>query len=63
MSDRIDTKQAVEPARPPLDVDGPDALAWNEEVDVVIVGFGGAGPATAIEAKERGFEALVVERF
>jgi len=63
MSDRIDTKQAVEPAQPPLDIDGPDALAWNEEVDLVIVGFGGAGASTALEAKERGLEALIIERF
>ena len=63
MSDRIDTKQAVEPAQLPLDVDGPDALAWNEEVDLVIVGFGAAGASTAIEAKERGLEPLVIERF
>jgi 3-oxo-5alpha-steroid 4-dehydrogenase len=63
MSDRIDTKQAADPAQSPMDVDGPAALAWNEEVDVVIVGFGGAGASTAIEAKERGLEALVIERF
>jgi len=63
MSDRIETKQAGEPAQPPLDVDGPDALPWDEEVDVVIVGFGAAGASTAIEAKERGLEALVIERF
>ena len=63
MSDRIDTKQAVEPAQPPLDIDGSDALAWNEEVDLVIVGFGGAGASTALEAKERGLEALIIERF
>ena len=45
MSGRIVTKQAVEPAQPPLDVDGPDALAWNEAVDVVITsGFGGVYP-------------------
>ncbi len=63
MSDRIETKQAAEPAQSPIDVDGPAALAWDEEVDVVIVGFGGAGASTAIEAKERGLEALVIERF
>lgn len=53
MSDRIDTRKSVDPAQPPLDIDGPDALAWNEEADLVIVGFGGAGASTAIEAKER----------
>jgi 3-oxo-5alpha-steroid 4-dehydrogenase len=63
MSDRIDTKQAAEPAQPPLDVDGPDALAWKDEADLVIVGFGAAGASAAIEAKERGLEPLVIERF
>ena len=63
MSDRIDAKLAAEPALPPLDVDGPDALAWNEEADVVVVGFGGAGASAAIEAKERGLEPIIIERF
>jgi 3-oxo-5alpha-steroid 4-dehydrogenase len=63
MSDRIDTRQAAEPALPPLEVDGSHSLVWNEEADVVIVGFGAAGAAAAIEAKERGLDALVIERF
>jgi 3-oxo-5alpha-steroid 4-dehydrogenase len=63
VSDRIDVKQAAEPAQAPLEVDGPDAVAWNEEVDVVIVGFGAAGASAAIEATERRLEALVIERF
>jgi 3-oxo-5alpha-steroid 4-dehydrogenase len=63
MSHPIDTKQAAEPAQPPLDIDGPDALPWDEEADVVVVGFGAAGASAAIEAKERGLEALVIERF
>jgi 3-oxo-5alpha-steroid 4-dehydrogenase len=63
MSNRIDTRQEAEPALPPLDVDGPAALAWNEAADLVIVGFGAAGASAAIEASERGLEALVIERF
>jgi len=63
MSDRIDTKQAAEPAQPPLDLDGPDALAWDEEADIVVVGLGAAGASAALEAKECGLEALVIERF
>jgi 3-oxo-5alpha-steroid 4-dehydrogenase len=63
VSDRIDVKQAAEPAQAPLEVDGPDAVVWNEEVDVVVVGFGAAGASVAIEAKERGLDALVIERF
>ena len=63
MSDRIDVKQAAEPAQAPLEVDGPDAVAWNEEVDIVIIGFGAAGASAAIETKERRLDALVIERF
>jgi 3-oxo-5alpha-steroid 4-dehydrogenase len=36
---------------------------WDDEVDIVIVGFGGAGACAAIEAVDRGSNVLVVERF
>jgi 3-oxo-5alpha-steroid 4-dehydrogenase len=36
---------------------------WDEELDVVVLGYGGAGAAAAIEAAERGARTLVVERF
>ena len=35
---------------------------WNKEVDVVIVGFGGAGAAAAVAAKEAGGKALILEK-
>jgi len=35
---------------------------WDEEVDVVVVGFGGAGAAAAIEAHDAGAEVLVLEK-
>ncbi len=38
-------------------------LTWNEEMDVVVVGFGGAGVCAAIEATENGSRVLVIERF
>ncbi|OXM60447.1 FAD-binding protein [Amycolatopsis vastitatis] len=37
--------------------------SWDDEADVVIVGFGGAGACAAIEAADRGCEVLVVDRF
>ena len=40
-----------------------DANYWNDEVDVIVVGFGGAGACAAIEAADRGSSVLVVERF
>jgi len=38
-------------------------LVWDDEVDVIVVGFGGAGACAAIQAAERGSSVLVVERF
>ena len=38
-------------------------LAWNDETDVIVVGFGGAGVCAAIEAAGHGSRVLVVERF
>jgi 3-oxo-5alpha-steroid 4-dehydrogenase len=31
----------------PMEVDDPDTAQWDEEVDVAIVGFGGAGACAA----------------
>lgn len=39
------------------------AVKWDDEVDVVVVGFGGAGACAAIEAAEHGADVLVLERF
>lgn len=35
---------------------------WDEETDVIVVGFGGAGAAAAIAAREGGAEVLVLEK-
>ena len=35
--------------------------SWDREVDVVVVGFGGAGGGAAIEAHDAGAEVLVIE--
>jgi succinate dehydrogenase/fumarate reductase flavoprotein subunit len=35
---------------------------WNKEVDVVIVGYGGAGAVAAITANDEGAEVLLVEK-
>ncbi len=47
-------------AAPPLSAAD---LTFDEEVDAVIVGFGGAGACAALEARARGAETLVVDRF
>ncbi|MBP6724679.1 MAG: FAD-binding protein, partial [Halioglobus sp.] len=36
---------------------------WDYQVDVAVVGFGGAGAAAAIEARDSGADVLVVDRF
>jgi 3-oxo-5alpha-steroid 4-dehydrogenase len=36
---------------------------WDEETDVVVIGFGGAGACAAIEAAENGADVMVLERF
>ena len=37
--------------------------AWDDQADVVVVGFGGAGACAAIEAARNGAEVLVLDRF
>lgn len=37
--------------------------SWDDQADVVVVGFGGAGACAAIEAAESGADVLVIDRF
>ncbi|MGW5922105.1 FAD-binding protein [Nocardia fluminea] len=37
--------------------------AWDDAADVVVVGYGGAGVATALAARESGAEVLAVDRY
>jgi 3-oxo-5alpha-steroid 4-dehydrogenase len=49
---------------PPLKLtDASPAAQWDEVTDVAIIGFGGAGAAAAIEARDRGADTLIIERF
>jgi len=48
---------------PPLELDDAAAGVWAGEADVVVVGLGLAGVCAALEARERGLEVIVVERF
>jgi len=47
----------------PLRVNNAEELSWDAEADVVVAGFGGAGAAAAIEARERGLDVLALDRF
>lgn len=50
----------IEPA---LCIAEPDQFLWDNTADVVVVGFGGAGAAAAIEAREQGLSVLALDRF
>src|ERR1700733_1810115 len=47
----------------PLVVADPDAFAWDETADLVVVGLGGAGVAAALEGLERGLKVTAVDRY
>ncbi|ROH92099.1 FAD-binding protein [Stagnimonas aquatica] len=40
-----------------------DAGRWDESADFVVVGYGGAGVAAAIEAAERGLSVIALDRY
>ena len=48
---------------PPLVVMDADQLEWDDQADVLVVGFGGAGACAAIEAREAGADVLAIDRF
>lgn len=39
-----------------------DAIVWDKEADVVVIGYGGAGAATAITAHDAGSQVLLLEK-
>ena len=45
-----------------LVIDDPSSFAFDQHCDLAIAGFGGAGAATALEAREQGLDVLVIER-
>ena len=47
----------------PLVVSSATDVTWDDETDVLVVGFGGAGAAAAIEARENGADVLAIDRF
>jgi 3-oxo-5alpha-steroid 4-dehydrogenase len=49
--------------QPPLVVEDASAQQWDEEADVLVVGFGGAGVVAALQARELGASVLAVDRF
>ena len=47
----------------PIAVDDNQVIDWDRQVDVVVVGFGGAGAAAALQARASGAEVVLVDRF
>ena len=43
-------------------VEGPDAVRWDAEADLVVVGCGGAGLAAALQGAESGLKVLALDR-
>ena len=59
-SPRIST---VTPVHGALEVDDASQLAWDDEAEVVVVGWGAAGACAAIEARSAGARVMVIDRF
>jgi 3-oxo-5alpha-steroid 4-dehydrogenase len=54
---------APNPAEAPLVLTKTNGEKWDDEADVVVVGFGGAGACAALEASSNGARVLVLDRF
>lgn len=51
----LSTQASAQPA-------APDDITWDKEADVVVIGYGGAGAASAISAFDAGAEVLILEK-
>jgi len=47
----------------PVGKSGDTTILWDDEADVVVVGFGGAGACADLEATDAGADVMIVERF
>lgn len=56
-------KTASHSVMSPLRVKDADALAWDRQTDVLVVGFGAAGAAAALSAHAAGTSCLLIDRF
>jgi 3-oxo-5alpha-steroid 4-dehydrogenase len=51
------------PVEAPLRLDAAEARHWDDTADLIVVGFGGAGVAAALEAAEQGVQVLAFDRY
>ncbi len=63
MSEPRSRSPAALPVLEPLRVQSAEDPDWAHVVDVLVVGFGAAGAAAALSAKERGSDVLLIDRF
>ncbi len=47
----------------PIMIDNAQAAQWDQQTDVIVVGFGGAGASAALQARENGADVLLIDRF
>lgn len=48
---------------PPLQVVDADSVSWDDQCEVLVVGWGAAGACAALEARAQGADVLVADRF
>jgi len=63
MADLVSERDEATLVEPALRVASADECVWHDEADIVVVGFGGAGAVTAIQAMEGGAKVIMVDRF
>jgi len=51
------------PVEAPLVLEAAEQRQWDDAADLVVVGFGGAGVAAALEAAEHGVDVLALDRY
>ncbi|WCM49663.1 FAD-binding protein [Pseudomonas sp. WJP1] len=51
------------PIQPALQVADVDAVHWDDQCDVLVIGWGAAGACAALEARANGADVLVADRF
>ena len=47
---------------PPLQLANAEAAAWDVETDFLVAGFGGAGAAAAVEARQQGLDVVALDQ-
>lgn len=59
----VRTPDGVLPVDAPLAIPQPDSFDWDDQCDVLVVGFGAAGGAAALTARANGADVRIAERF